>query len=139
MPRLIVLARNSSVRQVNIAGPSTTIGRAVGNRVCIDSDKVSRQHALIEWTGDRYLLADLGSRNGTYLNDERVIGTRPLGNGDAITVGDCQLRFLYSTTVLPPAEALRLVTVPGDLDQLDAQPRRTWVRPRKRESLSLLP
>jgi pSer/pThr/pTyr-binding forkhead associated (FHA) protein len=100
---------------------------------------VSRQHALIEWTGDRYLLADLGSRNGTYLNDERVIGTRPLGNGDAITIGDCQLRFLYSTTMLPPAEALRLVTMPGDLHKLDAEPRRTWVRPRKRESLSLLP
>ena len=72
MTRLIVLARNSSVRQINIAGPSTTIGRAVGNRVCIDSDKVSRQHALIEWTGDRYLLADLGSRNGTWVFAERA-------------------------------------------------------------------
>ena len=139
MPRLIVLARNSSVRQINIAGPSTTIGRAADNRVCIDSDKVSRQHALIEWTGDRYLLADLGSRNGTYLNDERVIGTRPLGNGDAITVGDCRLRFLYSATVLPPAEALRLATVADGLVQIDAPARGTRLGEHHREPLSLLP
>ena len=139
MTRLIVLARNSSVRQINIAGPSKTIGRAVGNRVCIDSDKVSRQHALIEWTGDRYLLTDLGSRNGTYLNDQRVFDSRPLGNGDAITVGDCRLRFLYSATVLPPAEALRLATVADGLVQIDAPARGTRLGEHHREPLSLLP
>lgn len=139
MPRLIVLARNSSVRQINIAGPSTTIGRAAGNRVCIDSDKVSRQHARIEWTGDHYLLTDLDSRNGTYLNGERVVHSRPLGNGDAIAVGDCQLRFLYSTTMLPPADALRLVTVAGDLAQFNAVAR--TVRPAgiRADAISLRP
>ncbi|MDR6537413.1 FHA domain-containing protein [Variovorax soli] len=139
MPRLIVLARNSSVRQINIDGPSTSIGRAAGNRVCIDSDKVSRQHALIEWTGDRYLLTDLGSRNGTCVNNERVLDSRPLGNGDAITVGDCQLRFLYSTRMLPTAEALRLVTVAGGLVQLDALAPAAWGGERGRETPSLLP
>ncbi|OUM02393.1 FHA domain-containing protein [Variovorax sp. JS1663] len=133
MPRLIVLARNSSVRQINIAGPSTTIGRAVGNRVCIDSDKVSRQHALIQWSGDRYLLSDLGSRNGSYVNRERVVGSRPLANGDAITLGDCQLRFLYSSEMLPATEALSLVTMTGELEHAAAA-RRAPVR-----ALSLLP
>ncbi|WP_077002885.1 FHA domain-containing protein [Variovorax sp. KK3] len=120
MPRLIVLARNSSVRQINIAGPSTTIGRALSNRVCIDSDKVSRQHALIEWSGDRYVLNDLGSRNGCYVNGDRVQGSRPLANGDAIMLGDCQLRFLYTSKVLPTTQALSLVTVASQLERRGA-------------------
>ncbi|GAA4330490.1 hypothetical protein GCM10023165_04250 [Variovorax defluvii] len=115
MPRLIVLARNSSVRQINIAGPMTTIGRAADNRVCIDSSQVSRRHARIQWSGDRYLLSDLGSRNGSYVNGERVADSRALCNGDAITLGDCQLRFLYSADMLPDTDALRLLTLPGEL------------------------
>ena len=129
MPRLIVLARNSSVRQINIAGPSTTLGRAADNRVCIESDKVSRRHALIQWSGDRYVLSDLGSRNGSYVNGEKVSGSLPLGNGDSIVLGDCQLRFLYSTQMLPQAEALRLVTRAGELVKLDNPSPREASRP----------
>ena len=118
MARLIILARHSSVRQVNIAGPITTIGRSGTNSVCIDSDQVSRHHAAIEWTGDRFMLTDMGSRNGTYVNNEKV-RAHALSNGDAIIVGDCQLRFLYSRA-LAPADALRLQTLPDHLVQLDA-------------------
>jgi pSer/pThr/pTyr-binding forkhead associated (FHA) protein len=118
MPRLIVLARNSSVRQINIAGAVTTIGRADTNKVCIPSDRVSRRHATIEWTGDRFMLTDLGSRNGTYLNNEKVKACR-LANGDAIVIGDCQLRFLYSSTELAQSDALRLLTVPDDPIDID--------------------
>jgi len=120
MARLIILARHSSVRQVNIAGGITTIGRSTGNNVCIDSDRVSRHHAAIEWTGDRFVLTDMGSRNGTYVNNEKV-RAHALSNGDAITVGDCQLRFLYSRA-LPPVDALRLMTEPGRLvEAIDMQ------------------
>lgn len=114
MPRLIILAPHSSVRQVNIAGPITTIGRAHTNGVCIGSDRVSRHHAAIQWIGERYMLTDMGSRNGTYVNNAKV-KTHALAHGDAIMVGDCQLRFLDNTRVFVQAEALRLLTVPEDL------------------------
>ena len=116
MPRLIIQARHSSVRQVNIPGPIASIGRATGNRVCLDSERVSRHHAVIQWSGDGYVLTDMGSRNGTYVNDERVYN-RALCNGDAITIGDFNMRFLYSSSAkpLPPAEALRLLTMPAGL------------------------
>ena len=126
MARLIILARNSSVRQVNIAGPITTIGRSGSNSVCIDSQRVSRHHAAIEWTGDSFVLTDMGSRNGTYVNNQKVTA-HALANGDAITVGDCQLRFLYSR-MLPPVDALRLMTRPGELLEVDAQMARSIVR-----------
>jgi len=116
MARLIILARHASVRQVNIAATLTTIGRSTGNRVCIDSERVSRHHAAIQWTGEGFMLTDMGSRNGTYVNDERVYN-RALCNGDAITIGDFNMRFLYSSSAkpLPPAEALRLLTMPAGL------------------------
>lgn len=118
MARLIILARHASVRQVNIAGPLTTIGRSGSNRVCIDSERVSRHHAAIQWTGEGFMLTDMGSRNGTYVNNEKV-RAHSLRNGDAIVVGDCQLRFLFSSRTLPPVEVLRLLTAPDALLQLE--------------------
>ena len=119
MPRLIILAKNSSVRQINIAGPVTTIGRADSNKVCLDSERVSRHHVAIEQVGERFVLTDMGSRNGTYVNNKKV-RTLVLANGDAITLGDCQIRFLHSTRPVPTATALRLLTIPGELGRFGA-------------------
>ncbi|WP_077001334.1 FHA domain-containing protein [Variovorax sp. KK3] len=109
MSRLIILARHGSVRQVNIKGSLTSVGRDPQCDVHIDSLGVSRRHASIHWTGDRFVLTDLASFNGTFVNDQRI-ESHPLKNGDAITIGDCQLRFLYSSQPVPKDEALRLVT-----------------------------
>jgi pSer/pThr/pTyr-binding forkhead associated (FHA) protein len=119
MSRLIVLARHGSVRQINIKGPLTTIGRDRTCGVHIDSQGVSRHHAAIRWTGDRFMLSDTASRNGTFVNHERV-REHALTNGDAIIIGDCQLRFLYDTKLLAKDEALRLVTVFDDFMDNDA-------------------
>ena len=96
MSRLIILARHGSVRQVNIQGAITLIGRDLECDVQIDSLGVSRRHATIHWTGDRFVLTDLQSFNGTFVNHERV-WEHALQNGDAIAMGECQLRFLYSS------------------------------------------
>ena len=126
MSRLIVLTRHGSVRQVNIRGPVTTIGRDPACGVHIDSLGVSRHHAAIHWSGDRFVLTDLASRNGTFVNKVRI-RERALANGDAISAGDCQLRFLYASQALPPEEALRLVSVSDDPGGLDvARERSDW-------------
>ncbi|VWX57856.1 conserved hypothetical protein [Burkholderiales bacterium 8X] len=116
MIRLIIQGKNQSVRQFNIDGPIATIGRAPTNRVCIDSDRVSRHHAVIQWSGDCYMLSDMGSRNGSFVNDERV-HNQALRDGDSVSIGDFSIRFLYSSSMreLPAAEALRLLTLPAEL------------------------
>src|SRR5918997_1336907 len=59
--------------QVYLLGPEdTAIGRDQGNDVVLPSTHVSRQHAQLQWDGDRYLLCDLGSKNGTFLNGARI-------------------------------------------------------------------
>jgi pSer/pThr/pTyr-binding forkhead associated (FHA) protein len=125
MSRLIVLARHGSVRQFNITGPITTIGREQACEVQIDSIGVSRRHATIHWTGDRFVLTDMASFNGTFVNRHRIF-EHALKNGDAITMGECQLRFLYTSKALPREDALRLVTQSDDLVDIDARAKSDW-------------
>ena len=80
---------NAEGRQVIIhlsARPSVTIGRGQEADVCITDPKGSRLHCEIRlWDGD-YVLKDLGSRNGTYVNNERV-RVAILNVGDTIRIG----------------------------------------------------
>ncbi|HYP82033.1 FHA domain-containing protein [Variovorax sp.] len=119
MPRLIILTKGSRIRQVTVSGRLTTIGRSDGNSLVIEGDRVSRQHAVIDWDGDNYAVIDAGSRNGTFVNMQKV-SRQTLRNGDTITIGDCEIRFLFDTRPLSDVDALRLVTIPGRLVDLDA-------------------
>ena len=69
------------------------IGRAEDSTVCVDSSKVSRRHARILVTGNRAVLEDLGSKNGTYVGGQRIDATRPLKDGDEIRVGTAGIVF----------------------------------------------
>jgi adenylate cyclase len=76
-------------------GNTATIGRTRENTVCLSaSPLVSRQHAIIRChNGWQYQLIDLGSRNGTYVNDKRVVMPVPLENGASIRVADNTIIF----------------------------------------------
>ncbi len=80
-------------REHPLAGQTTTIGRAVENDLVITSKRVSREHACVRREGRRWLLADLGSTNGTYLNGERVLTPVALRDGDCVSIGDVELIF----------------------------------------------
>src|SRR3954469_2259648 len=74
---------------------AAAIGRTRENTVCLSfSPLVSRQHALIRChNGWQYQLIDLGSRNGTYVNDERVVMPVTLTDGARIRIADNILTF----------------------------------------------
>lgn len=70
------------------------IGRSPQNAICLPSDTVSRNHALIKQSDDgRFCVYDLGSRNGTLLNDRLVNAPLELHDGDKIRVGEVTLVF----------------------------------------------
>ena len=71
----------------------TTIGRERDNDVTLLDLKASRYHAQISLQGGQWLLEDLGSANGTFLNDVAVTAGVSLQNGDQITVGETMLAF----------------------------------------------
>ncbi len=70
-----------------------TIGRGEENDIRLSDPTISRHHTLIYLEDGRAVVEDMGSRNGTYLNGERV-STSVLTSGDVIWVGDVALRFL---------------------------------------------
>jgi len=69
-----------------------TVGRAEDQAICIPHKSLSRSHARIEPDGGRFVVVDLGSKNGTLVNGVRV-QRREVGHGDTITFGDLDLLF----------------------------------------------
>lgn len=75
-----------------------TIGRDPANTIVLDSDSVSRRHAVIEVCESGRVLRDLDSTNGTYLNDIQI-RSAILANGDQIKVGDTILKYLSGANI----------------------------------------
>jgi hypothetical protein len=67
---------------------SNTIGREVGSDVFINEAEVSRRHARLTLQAGNFLLEDLGSTNGTFVNGQRLMGPRVLQPGDSILLGE---------------------------------------------------
>jgi hypothetical protein len=66
-----------------------TIGRKSGNTIVLADDlKVSRHHTTISRHGNEYVIEDVGSANGTYVNSQRLEAPQVLKNGDVIQMGD---------------------------------------------------
>ena len=73
--------------------PVTSIGRAQGNTVVIDDSYVSSEHLLITHRGKQWWLEDLGSRNGTLLNDLWLTEPVVISAGDVIVLGGTRLKI----------------------------------------------
>lgn len=82
---------------VLLQGATATIGRDDGNTICIRERHVARQHAVIHYRAGAFELVDLGSANGTFVNDQRLQGATPLKSGDTIRLFEPLL--LFSATV----------------------------------------
>jgi serine phosphatase RsbU (regulator of sigma subunit) len=96
--RLEVSDPSGQTRVVPIEDDRFTIGRSHGNALSLSSAEISRVHAEIVKQGDGYLLRDLGSRAGTFVNDETVV-EHALGHGDRIRIGrHSDVRFLLEDT-----------------------------------------
>jgi pSer/pThr/pTyr-binding forkhead associated (FHA) protein len=80
-------------REHPLSSDVTVIGRAVESNIVITSRRVSREHAHLRREGWRVILEDLGSTNGTFLNDERVLNPVELRDGDRIGIGDVTFAF----------------------------------------------
>lgn len=74
-------------------GDKSSLGRHPSNTVCISDREVSKEHATLERVGNEYVLRDLNSSNGTFVNGRRVTEAR-LRDGDEVTLGGA--RFVFS-------------------------------------------
>ena len=91
--RLVALDGPLDGEQFAIKQLDVQIGRGRANQVVLDVPTVSRQHAAIRFDGIAYNLVDAGSPNGTWLDEQRVIGSIRLTSGAIVRLGKQRLRF----------------------------------------------
>ncbi len=99
LPRLHQLTGPAAGRLLELNPKVTVLGRSSDCDVVLRHPAVSKRHAAIERTPGGYLLKDLDSRAGTYVDDRRVVGPLPLREGTRIRI--CNHRFAFG---LPPIE-----------------------------------
>jgi hypothetical protein len=87
-PQLVVLEPAELNGQAYPLGNEMTIGRAAGCQVTLDDTYVSQLHTRVYLREGRYLVEDLGSTNGTYLNRQKVSGPMPISPGDRLQIGN---------------------------------------------------
>ncbi|MFA4874282.1 MAG: FHA domain-containing protein [bacterium] len=89
--RIVVINGDDAGAAYPLKG-TASFGRAESNTITIRDAKVSRQHAQVQQQGTEYVLVDLNSSNGTYVNGQRI-EEHVLSNGDEIRIGDCIMQF----------------------------------------------
>ncbi len=104
MPKLTLKFKKDStkIREYQLErGQSVNIGRLDTNDIVIENLAVSGHHAKIDWAGNGFLLTDLKSKNGTFVNDQIAI-SHWLKHGDVITIGKHVLIFEYAPDEAQP-------------------------------------
>ena len=92
MNAILRVTHKNKKEQVCPLKPTTNIGRSTGADICIESSEVSRDHCVIFLRRDHWYVKDLGSTNGTYVND-KMISEQLLDSGDCIEIGPVRLVF----------------------------------------------
>ena len=95
MARVILVFNKQVIRDYPFTKENMTMGRAEENDIVIDNLAVSGYHARIDRAGDTYILTDLQSTNGTFVNDKKIVSYK-LRHKDKITIGKHLLFFALS-------------------------------------------
>ena len=93
MAKLILKFKDATLQEIPITKSTVTIGRVGKNDIKIENLAVSREHAKIVQDGDRYIIEDLNSLNGTFVNEKKLM-KGILRNKDEILVGKHTLVFI---------------------------------------------
>ena len=93
MARLILMFNKQVVKEYPLMKESVTIGRNEDNTITVDNLAVSGYHARIDVAGSDFILTDLQSTNGTFVNDKKVVSHK-LGHGDNVIVGKHVILFV---------------------------------------------
>ena len=94
-----------------------SFGRDESNNLMLDDDGVSRKHGELSFDNGTLWLQDSGSRNGIYVNGNRIVGHKALKVDDEILIGEHVLRVAWEDSTL------------DDLEELSPKKKRRWYWP----------
>lgn len=87
------------------------IGRDASNVIAINDAEVSRKHAKLSLQNSAYVIQDLGSTNGTFINGQRISTPQELKPGDTVTLGE-NIVLMYETSFDPNATVVSSAQIP---------------------------
>lgn len=90
---LLVVSGARAGQRCELEALPLTIGKGAAALALDDDPTVSSRHAALDRRGSVFVVTDLGSTNGTYVNGRRIAEPTPLGDGDLVRVGNTQLKF----------------------------------------------
>ena len=99
-------------QQFPVTQPSVTIGRTAGNDIVINDPEVSRRHARLTWDGQQFIIEDLGSTNGTFINGVQITAPQPVSSGAALRLGALDVSF-QSSLVAGGVDPITNVNMPA--------------------------
>lgn len=121
-PRLVGVLPSGEAVEAILNHSETSIGKAGHNRLVLGDETVSGSHAIVLSEQGRFSLLDMGSRNGTYLNNQRLgQDGQSLADGDQIRLGRIRLVFQDPNASLPE----RTPFLPDDVAAASGAPPRT--------------
>lgn len=96
---LKIIGGKHAGREIKISGPEFIIGRGEGAHLRPASDMVSRKHCGIKVQDGKVIVSDLGSRNGSFVNDQQLTKAHVAKSGDMIRVGRLQFELIIVPAV----------------------------------------
>ncbi|MDA8185121.1 MAG: FHA domain-containing protein [Actinomycetota bacterium] len=103
----------SGVKLVPLDRGPVAIGKRSGGDVVVDDDRtMSRLHAVVEPVGSGWCIRDLGSRNGTFVNGQRIWAQQALHRGDQIRVGSTRIVFRDDEPAAPVSQTVAAERAP---------------------------
>lgn len=104
---ILISEKGGAERREVFEAEDVTVGRVQGNELMLPKGNVSKQHARLSLKDGRFLVNDLKSTNGTYVNGRKITQALVVREGDKIYVGDYVLRFeaLAGTALSPESQA----------------------------------
>jgi len=103
-PRLILKGLPGDVTEYPL-GDNNVLGRSTTANVRLADREVSRKHSQIDKEGEDYVLRDLGSSNGTFLNGKRIFTPTRLKDGDEVVIGTSKMEFRLGAGSVKPKNA----------------------------------
>jgi diguanylate cyclase (GGDEF)-like protein len=112
---LVIIYGTELGKRIPLTAGETECGRSMATGIPLEDDAVSRKHARFAWTGSSFLVSDLGSTNGTYVNDVSVRHEQTLHDGDQVKIGHTIFKFICGGNIELSyhEEIYRLMTFDG--------------------------
>ena len=92
--QLVIDQGDRPAERYSLQGDRVHVGRSTGNELSFPEDpRLSRNHLVFERRGDLWTVRDLGSKNGTFVNEQRISAEHPLTEGDVVSAGELTFRL----------------------------------------------